>query len=228
MSIHTRRGVVAFILLSALASARAADDPPALTRDDLLVREGQPWYWHRFARLDYRTPGGTPVVDVSATACIPRLMNADTLPASNAPATRPSQRLVLALDGETLVVRSEGAGMVSWPDWYLLARWWVNGKPVPAARPAEERPVQFGRQVSVAREFRLPFGPPGVAGGLRPGDELTLQLLYAPHGVRELPQKESGMLSLVPFGPREDSARSPMLSNKVSVRLTERMIRGGP
>ena len=131
--------------------------------------------------------------------------------------------LALSLDGNGFVIRSESA-MIDQPDELLLARWWVDGKPI-VAQPAEEEAVparEVARLVRHTREVRVRFALPEGLGEIKPGTKLTLQAMYCEGGYEPLARgglaRLRAMLSRWP-------APQPLLSNRLTFAVTERMLR---
>jgi hypothetical protein len=84
--------------------------------------------------------------------------------------------LTLSMKEDLVLLDSEDGVETSRPDWHLLARWWVNGKPfIPATGHAPEHEgggtVHWGNPL----QFRLKLDPRKI--GAQPGDRVRLQLL---------------------------------------------------
>lgn len=129
--------------------------------------------------------------------------------------------LDVAIEDGTLTVRSE-MPMITWPDLHLLARWWVNGRPVRPARPESVRSISLGRLVSTGTEMRVDFRLPKTLGPLKVGDTVGLQLLYSPGMIAQLPTFPCPE-TLASSSPTS-TARVPLLSRRLDVRVTEPML----
>jgi hypothetical protein len=89
--------------------------------------------------------------------------------------------LMLTLNEGKFVIRTEGPKVDAWAPGHMLARWWVNKKPVAAERRAD-RGTQELRKVEEADTMVVDFGYPAALGAVKAGDEIGLQVIYAPHG----------------------------------------------
>ena len=147
--------------------------------------------------------------------CDPRWLNPAPWP-KNLPATP----LQLTLDNGQFVIKAGGRQLIDWPDWHLLARWWVNGQPVEAPRPIQPHARQAARQVTATATFRIAFGYPDALGSVKSGDKLALQLMYAPE-FEELAAdaQTAGHISIV-----DHQLATPLLSNKLEFTLTPQLL----
>jgi hypothetical protein len=111
----------------------------------------------------------------------------------------------------------------------LLARWWVNGRPVAAAlaqdRLQEQQPVD--KLLRALRQppapLRIPAALPQTLGPVKPGDKVALQVMYCPAGFKELgvlarrqELEKSGADCFLP-------AFQPLLSNRLEFEATKAM-----
>jgi len=132
--------------------------------------------------------------------------------------------LRLTLDGKAFVVRA-GVKMVDWPDLHVLARWWVNGRPVIPKRSEGMEMIQLGRLLSYAREMKVAVGWPDSLGNLGEGDKVGLQVLYSPGMTEQIPRKRAdGKLLCAAFAGDEDVARVPLLSNRIDFTITQALL----
>ncbi|MCY2930821.1 MAG: hypothetical protein NTV86_15255 [Planctomycetota bacterium] len=122
--------------------------------------------------------------------------------------------LSLALADGQFVVKS-AASMRTWPDLYLLARWWVNGKPI-AAPLADGMSINISRAVTTGAEMKVPFHLPATLGQLKAGDKVEVQVMYSP-GMVELLQRHGpdGGLGRA-IAPDVPTSASPLLSNRLA------------
>jgi hypothetical protein len=131
--------------------------------------------------------------------------------------------LSLALEEAAIVVRSE-VPMITWPDLQLVARWWVNGRPVLPVRSDDVRMIQLGRAVTIGKEMRLDFGLPKTLGSLKAGDTVGLQVLYSPAIIEQLPKTWGGAARMAAVSLETHTARFPLLSNRLEFMVTESML----
>ncbi len=132
----------------------------------------------------------------------------------------PRQPLKLSIEKSVFVVRSDET-MQEWPDLFLLARWWVDGKPVAAERSDAAELIQLGRQVTYAKELRVGMGWPDALGQLKAGDTVGLQVLYSPCVYRQLPKAWPGWDENVPMFQLDGSTSAlPRLSNRLDFAVT--------
>ncbi len=120
--------------------------------------------------------------------------------------------LELSLKDGEIIVRSKVGKMVDWADEYLLARWWVNGKPIvpPPGRPSMR---MAGRRVGETDQMTIVFGLPQTLGKLRLGDKVGLQVLYCPDGTTPITD-ELGM-ALHRAAGETGALSAPLLSNRI-------------
>lgn len=196
--------------------------------------EARPHLWHTFAAHHRRTTVAEPGTFVTdhPDAARPkygeRLVLAGQVGDDEAPvlpgAAGPGEAdgLKLSLDGDAFVVITAGRPMIDRPVRKLLARWWVNGKPVIA--PSAERPLADagdGQQRQTG-EFRVRFDVPDHLGKLKPGDRVALQVLYSPAGFDRLTVDAAKQQMLLQLQ-RDDNR--PLLSNRLEFELTEELLR---
>jgi hypothetical protein len=86
--------------------------------------------------------------------------------------------LIIKIDGGDVIIQSEKALHAKHPQFYFLARWWVNDKPfVPQQTDTFWESVRRGIIV-YEKELRMPLSfEPGLIGA-KPGDKIGLQILY--------------------------------------------------
>ncbi len=99
----------------------------------------------------------------------------------------------------------------------LLARWWVNGRPVEAPRRMRAEAVQAA-QVTVTR---FPVAPLPSVVGAKPGDTVRLQLLYCPGGYRRfLPPGAQAVAASSFFS----GSANAMISEPIEFKVTPEMV----
>ena len=151
----------------------------AITIDDL---DGTPWAaCPAFSGVASLLASGRP--DATAPDVAP-LPGSDAL----APAWRQfymprakAELLTLSLDNDRFLITPAGQDTSGLLSDHLLARWWVNGKPVPVpdhrgAWKAEQSAAMEEMPSSRPRAVR--FGLPAMLGPLKAGDTVGLQLLW--------------------------------------------------
>jgi hypothetical protein len=216
----------------------AKQEPPVLFRTAMEVKESPPCYWHRFAKVDPKEAGNVIVVP-KPLAARPRYsgMNTDAWPA-DAKGDLPldgfdtSHPLTLSLDQSVaepkLTVKSEG-NMIDSPKDHLLARWWVNDKPV-IAGPAEQdlkALQQNGWKISFSKEMQVSFALPETLITLKTGDRVALQVMYCPAGIKPCFNESQKQVQQQMFVPRivAHPATLPRLSDKMEITVTPEMLK---
>lgn len=132
--------------------------------------------------------------------------------------------LQLSLEAEQFVIQSP-VRLVDWPDYYLLARWWVNGEPVLPRRTEEISMRSIGRQVSFTKEMQIQFGLPDALGRLEVGDKIGLQVLYSPAMIEQVPISHAPVACLHAVSPHDsDVAAMPITSNRIEFAVTRAML----
>jgi len=132
--------------------------------------------------------------------------------------------LKLSLKDGHFVIQSP-VKLVDWPDYYLLARWWVNGQPVLPRRPEEISMRSIGRQVSFTTEMQIQFGLPDTLGKLKVGDTISLQVLYSPAMIEQVPTSRISLALLRAASPHDANvAAMPMTSNRIEFAVTKAML----
>ena len=104
---------------------------------------------------------------------------------------------------------------------HLLARWWVNGKPVMPNPPQNENYRASGPRYP-AKSFLFPLTLPGHLGAMA-GDKVTLQVLYCPLGFEYL-RPERFRNSERPGQSLGTSWRLPLLSEPLEFVATSAML----
>ena len=139
----------------------------------------------------------------------------------------PPPLLRLAPRGDTFDIESD-VPMVAWPDLHLLARWWVNGKPVIPARTDRIEAISIGRALRYTKLLKVAFGLPENLGPLEAGDLVGVQVLYSPALVKTLPKSRvEERLRLASLSDRSVRATVPLLSNRIEIAVTPGMLNSG-
>jgi hypothetical protein len=118
--------------------------------------------------------------------------------------------LTVGADGTDLLVESRERIFVARPDWHFLARWWINGRPYV---PEQLESFSDANGIVILGNrllLRLVFDPRRM--GVKPGDEVELQLLYCKNGW-ELVQPGPERLS----AHRDDEGPEILLSNRARI-----------
>ena len=154
--------------------------------------------------MDANLPGSVPLADEWIGASL-----------VSAQAGHAAEMIEIRLQGNVLTVDSAHSTITNRLDAYMLARWWVNGKPVPAV--ARLRHMQVSGMVTPADSVRVEFRLPSTLGKVVAGDKIGLQLLYAP-GAIMIPSPQASEVTALGFGVLRGKGRTcmaPMLSNRL-------------
>ncbi|HLL88109.1 MAG TPA: hypothetical protein VK324_02285 [Tepidisphaeraceae bacterium] len=194
-------------MLLMAARSVAAQSPTATAPVDAAE---EPPPWQKFARL-HDGPSGTCVVaDVSYEV---RPEPVDVRVDQNRPLL-----LALSEDRANFVLTSPDGEMLDWPDWVLLARWWVDGRPAVPPRRAFIPVRMLGRGMDMARAVEVGFALPDNLGPIAVGQRVAVQLMYAPGGFQYVvddPQRrnEHPLPGIV--------SGAPQLSNVLEFEVTQ-------
>ena len=214
---------------------READAPP-LWAATLVVSESPRPAWGVFARSTSPTKSDGVVADEFYTA-VPKIDGTFPILAGDpkaanrwagplpplAAADAKDSPLTLALsDGQFILTSTRPLWDFNAPE-QLLARWWVNGRPVrrDAILSQPQRPMmQQGRQITTRDKAAIGFGLPDLLGPLKPGDEVAVQLLYCPSGL-ESPGPEMALMAQMSY---PDALTLPTLTNRLTFKLTPNLL----
>jgi len=131
----------------------------------------------------------------------------------------PPPLLRLSQADDVLTIDSD-VKIVTWADLHLLARWWVNGKPVLPPRPDGVRMIDLARKVTYGNRMRVSLTLPDMLGEVKAGDRVDLQVLYVPGGSVQLPRhRMSGEMALAVSAPAGPAASVPLLSNRLELDI---------
>jgi hypothetical protein len=203
-------------------------DPVAMR--ELSVAEPRPPIWTDFAR---RRGGNGFVVRDDALPMMPSLSRGGvavsaTQPAADAPlpgdlADTPAAAspLNLSLTDGAFVLRSERK-FPNDADYTLLARWWVNDKPVAPREPFPSRllvqQAMSQRMLGLVAELKIDFGLPDFLGELKADDRVALQLLLSPEGFEPATSRQQQQMLMQRM--RLVDWPWPVLSNRIDFELT--------
>jgi hypothetical protein len=126
---------------------------------------------------------------------------------------------------DTMIVVDSPVKLINWPDMHLLARWWINDRAVIPTRSDEVKQISLGRLMTYSKRLPIAFRLPASLGELKPSDKVSLQVLYSPDMIRQLP--ESRFLESLEYlvaSPDDKSATVPLLSNRLEVEVTEELL----
>ena len=206
-------------------------DAPTLWAATLVVSEAPRPVWGVFARPTSPTESDGVVADEVYTA-VPKVDGtvpifagdpkdasrwAGPLPLLDAADAKDSPLTLALADGRFVLTSTRPLVDFNAPE-QLLARWWVNGRPIrrAAIRAAPQRPMkQQSRQITSRDKATIGFGLPDHLGPLKPGDEVAVQLLYCPGGLQR-PDDTVGMARMH----HPDGLISPTLTNRLTFKLT--------
>ena len=148
------------------------------------------------------------------------------LPAEVVDGAHADSRLQLALEQDRFVLRTAGERLMPpvTPD-ELLARWWVNGKLVPAPPPRRHATEFLKRPQRAANEVALAFGLPDHLGDLKPGDRISLQLLWCPDGHEPL-RSDGDIVDMIKTAMRQHTIgwEWPVMTNRIDFALTPQLL----
>jgi len=119
--------------------------------------------------------------------------------------------------------------ITQWPDKQLLARWWVNGRPV-APKTSEEYELKELRQEEASvKRIEIALGVPQSVGELKVGDKVGLQILYSPAPVKLLRRsRREELLEHLAVEFEHKNPAVPMLSNKITFEVTSKLMESRP
>ncbi len=131
--------------------------------------------------------------------------------------------LHLSLNGDAFVIESVVPMMDEFDD-TLLARWWVNGKPIAAKRTNEFREKARGRLVDFIKTAKVAFDLPKCLGKVKVGDKVKLQVLYSLSGYSPIPlghrDGEDATGGETPW----KNMTPPLLSNPLEFTITKKLL----
>ena len=131
--------------------------------------------------------------------------------------------LKLTLDKTAFVLESPVPMLDEFED-TLLARWWVNGKPIVPGR-SNGSPLEGGaRNIIFLKTVRVGFDLPKDLGLLKEGDRVKLQVLYNSHGYLPITthRPEGEVVRMMLLG--EDEPAPPLLSNVLEFTITKELL----
>lgn len=207
------------------------------------VAEPRPAVWQTFAAARYGAPGQRPeyVVDDEPWAAVPSFHGAATLrpPDARAPSSTTSTtadapraptplpgmqvgepRLRLTLEDGRFLLRAPSRELSEEVDENVLARWWVNGRPVEPRPSGPARARQNGKQVlPLTDQLTVAFGLPDHLGDLRAGDRVSVQLLHATMGHRPIHDQQQSLQKMV-----KPEAILLRISNRLDIVITPELL----
>jgi hypothetical protein len=222
-----------------------------LFRRRVVVEEPRTCYWQTFAELRRDEGRAAASLVDSPAAASPRYggmtsllreeivkpeggAGAAKVPQNRLPGAIPLDPRWKALGGLQLstsegrfVIRSVGPKLYPRPERHVLARWWVNDKPVVPPRRGDGKlqQQQQAEQVVHAQEMSVPAHLPADLGDLKAGDKVGLQVLYVPGGLDLLPKDAGRTLMQHAMQPGKDAVVVPLMSNRLEIAVTEELMR---
>jgi hypothetical protein len=127
----------------------------------------------------------------------------------------PSPGFEVTVDDGVLTVRSKALIGTYGPAFHFLARWWVNGKPVSVPVPKKPDFTTIGHAFTDDKpwpEVKLRLDLALDRLGAKPGDAVSVQLLYCEHGLEQVHEEK---MTVIKGWKRETL---PLLSNRVTFR----------
>jgi hypothetical protein len=223
-----------------LVEAKGKDRPAerVVMRSTIEVKDATPCYWHRFA-VAADGDGDRLVMMPQPTAARPRFAGATEF---GWPADSKGELALDGLDREQPLelsvdlsvaepqvhVKASSQILDSAKD-HLLARWWVNGKPIAASSPEAKAAKPQGWRMSFTKELSMPLVLPKSLGALKEGDKVSVQLLYCPAGIKPCYAGKPPASKQQQFIPRIIShpASLPRASNVVEIVVTKELSSAG-
>jgi hypothetical protein len=222
-----------------LVEGKGKDRPAEriVMRSTIEVKEATPCYWHRFV-VAAEGEGNQLAMATQPTAARPRFAGAAEFgwPAEakggmaldGVDREQPLEVSVdLSVAEPQVHVKASDQFLDSAKD-HLLARWWVNGKPIAATAPEAKAAKAQGWRMSFTKELTVPLALPKTLGALKEGDKLSVQLLYCPAGIKPCYAGKAPASKEQQFVPRIIShpASLPRVSNIVEIVVTKEMLGG--
>jgi hypothetical protein len=206
-------------------------------RSTIEVKQATPCYWHRFA-VAAEGEGNQFVMAPQPTAARPRFAGAAEfgwpaeakaeMPLDGVDREQPLEVSVdLSVAEPQVHVKASKEILDSAKD-HLLARWWVNGKPIVATAPEAKPGKAQGWRMSFTKEMTVPLALPKTLGPLKEGDRVSVQLLYCPAGIKPCYADKPPAAKAQQFIPRIIShpASLPRVSNVVEIVVTKELSGG--
>lgn len=130
--------------------------------------------------------------------------------------------LRLSLEDGQLIIRSD-IYLRDQPAETLLARWRLNGTTVqrPRERMADEKQQRLRAREYHTNRFAIAFGLPAQLDGARPGDTVSVQVMFSPDGAQPL----NGLEMAQQLRELEDITTGPITSDWLHVKLTEELLK---
>jgi hypothetical protein len=195
----------------------SAFDGRELARRQIAANRSPVWHWGRFMAHRKEEPFG---VAAGFEAASPGMAAFKPLPAKVTGQSGPSIRLSVtsgffSLKSDKRILPTRGSR--------LLARWWLNGKPV-RPQPAEDLvAVDSSHIEGLARLLRLPVRLPMAVLKARPGDKVGLQVMLSPDRI-ESPSLKAGSSQCIASLDIRESPVVPVLSNRLDFKVSAGMI----
>jgi hypothetical protein len=126
--------------------------------------------------------------------------------------------------GAVLALKSAQAKLIDRPDYFLLARWWLNDKPI-IAPPAKSNGRAGSGALRPTNEIDVEFALPEALAAAKVGDKVGLQLMYSPGGYEVITNEaiRGTHQASGPYGGSDIAV--PVLSNKLEFTLTGDLLR---
>jgi len=219
------------------------DRAETLVAERALPIERPPHVWHAFVREVFGKNGAvSAVVADEPSPAVVRLCGG--IPRNDGPPTTrpasmtlfrieddpsPQSPLTLSLHDGAFVLKCSAGKLLDLPAELLLARWWVNGKPVAAMKDPKRRQhaMQQARAVRETGDLRIAFGLPDFLGDVKAGDRVSVQVIYSPDGWEPV-SVEGQMRQMMQRMQRLRSMNAPLwpiVSNRIEFVLTEEMLK---
>jgi len=195
----------------------SAFDGREMARRCITVDKSSTWLWGRFMEQRTDKPFG---VSVDFVAACPGMPAFKPMPVKPTGQSGPSISLsvkggFLSLSSDKQILPTRGSR--------LLARWWLNGRPV-SPKTAEEFAVAGDSHTEgLASLLRLPATLPSAVLKARPGDKVGLQVMLSPDRI-ESPAFNLESSQCISSLDIDGSPAVPLLSNRFDFKVNASII----
>lgn len=142
------------------------------------------------------------------------------LPAPSDPS--PPTKLTLGLVDGLFALKAD-ARILPYRGGRLLARWWVNDRPLTPQTAGETSLITYPDATTLATLFRVPATLPVASLNVQPGDKVSLQVMLAPDRVDWSAAYDAGGQNILCLD-AEDIPTGPVVSNRIDFQVTATML----
>jgi len=211
-----------------------SDDGTPILRKTMLVQNPRPAYWVKFishgikARIAnmahvrhiegvYPCFDGKKYIDGGKLkkAIRQNILPGEITPSGNRINGKHKFPLKLSISNGYFVIQREKGSTFFGIEDRILARWWVNDKPVTVDSKSIVRHKEIHVLITPHTQIKVKLGVPNSLSKLKIGDSIGLQVLYSPSGSRLLSSQwrydENAQVGRINW----DSHNEPLLSNRL-------------